>query len=169
MIKPRTRCPDLDLPTLDGPRFTLAERHPRAFTLLVFYRGVHCPICKTYLRDLDRKVEAFAQRGVDVVALSTDGAERAVQAKRDWELQHVVIAYDLTIDKAREWGLYVSRAIKDSEPPLFAEPGLFLIQPDGLLYCASIQSMPFARPSFNDVLQALDFIREKNYPPRGEA
>jgi hypothetical protein len=23
--------------------------------MLVFYRGLHCPICKGYLRDLDRK------------------------------------------------------------------------------------------------------------------
>ena len=31
----------------------------------------------------------------------------------------------------RDWGLFVSRGLWDSEPPLFNEPGLFLISPDG--------------------------------------
>jgi hypothetical protein len=50
-----------------------------------------------------------------------------------------------------------------------SEPGLFLIRPDGTLYCSSVQTMPFARPHVGDVLQAIAFITEKNYPPRGKA
>ena len=46
---------------------------------------------------------------------------------------------------------------------------MFLVRPDGTLYAASIQSMPFARPSFADVAQAIAFVAEKNYPARGEA
>jgi hypothetical protein len=79
------------------------------------------------------------------------------------------LAHDLTIDQARQWGLYISAGIKEGEPPLFSEPGLFLIRPDRTLYAASIQTMPFARPSFADVLAAVDFIAQRNYPARGEA
>ena len=86
-----------------------------------------------------------------------------------WSVEHLVLAHRLSIEKAREWGLYVSAAIMDSEPRLFSEPGLLLIRPDATLYSASIQSIPFARPSFVDVLKAVDFIAEKNYPARGEA
>jgi hypothetical protein len=75
------------------------------------------------------------------------------------------LAHDLTIDQARQWGLYISAG----KPPLFSEPGLFLIRPDRTLYAASIQTMPFARPSFADVLAAVDFIAQRNYPARGEA
>ncbi len=28
--------------------------------------------------------------------------------------------------------------------------------------------MPFARPQFADLLNAIDFVTEKNYPPRGD-
>ena len=28
--------------------------------------------------------------------------------------------------------------------------------------------MPFARPYFDDLLDAIDFVAEKNYPARGE-
>lgn len=168
-IKPRTKVPALSLPTVGGGRFDLAAQHPQSFTMLVFYRGLHCPICKTYLRDLDRRLDDFAKRGVVVAAVSTDTRERAEQSKRDWGIERLTQAYGLDIDEARQWGLYISAAIKPEESPLFAEPGLFLIRPDTTLYAASIQSMPFARPSFADVLAAVDFVTQKNYPPRGEA
>jgi peroxiredoxin len=168
-IKPRTKVPPLVLLTVDGRRFNLGAERPQSFSMLVFYRGLHCPICKTYLRDLDRKLGEFTKRGVETIAISTDSRERAEQTKKEWEIERLAIGYDLGIDQARAWGLYISRSIKADEPPLFAEPGLFLIKPDGTLYCSSIQTMPFARPSIADVLQAVTFVTEKNYPARGEA
>jgi hypothetical protein len=51
----------------------------------------------------------------------------------------------------------------------FNEPGLFLVRPDGTLYWAAVQSVPFARPHFDEVLKAVDFIKSKDYPARGEA
>lgn len=168
-LKPRAGVPALDLLTVGGGRFDLASKRPQSFTMIVFYRGLHCPICKMYLRDLDRKLDEFTKRGVEAVAISVDTKERADQSKRDWGIERLPMAYGLSIEQARQWGLYISASIKEGEPPLFAEPGLFLIRPDGMLYCASVQTMPFARPSFADVLQAVAFVTEKNYPARGEA
>jgi len=168
-VKPRRPAPALSVDTVDGGRWTLAERAPETFTLVVFYRGLHCPICKGYLGDLQSKLDAFAERGVDVVAVSTDDAGRARKARADWGLDRLTLGYGLSIDDARRWGLYVSRAIRDGEPAEFAEPGLFLIRPDGTVYAGSIQTMPFARPQFGDVLSALDFVVKNDYPARGEA
>lgn len=168
-VKPRAKVPGLNLPTVGGGRFDLAAERPRSFTMLVFYRGLHCPLCRGYLRDLDRKLEDFKARGVDVVAISTDTRDHAEQSKRDWKIERLSIAYDLGIDQAREWGLYISSSIKEGEPPLFAEPGLFLVRPDGTLYCASVQTMPFARPSLSEILNVVSFVTENDYPARGEA
>ena len=168
-IKPNIKTPELDVDTVDGGRFRLGERKPQHFTMVVFYRGYHCPICKSYLRDLDRKIDDFVRRGVDVLAVSADSKDRATKSKTDWELQKLTLGFGLSIERAREWGLYISRAIRDGEPPLFTEPGLFLVRPDETLYAAWIQSVPFARPSFAEVLSAIDFIIEKNYPARGDA
>jgi peroxiredoxin len=168
-IKPTRPGPELNVATLDGERFRLSERRPDAFTMIVFYRGLHCPICKPYLRDLDRKLEEFESRGVDVIAVSTDTRERAARSKEEWEIGRLRIGYGLEIAKAREWGLFISRGIKESEPAEFAEPGLFLLRPDDTLYAVSVQSMPFARPHFSDVLAAVGFITKNAYPPRGEA
>jgi peroxiredoxin len=136
--------------------------------MMVVYRGLHCPICKPYLRELDRKLEEFESRGVEVIAVSSDTKERAARSKEEWELGRLPIGYGLEIAKAREWGLFISRGIKESEPADFAEPGLFLVRPDCTLYAAAVQSMPFARPHFSDVLAAVDFITKNDYPPRGE-
>ena len=81
---------------------------------------------------------------------------------------------NLSIATGRAWGLYVSTGRGDTsigieEPALFTEPGLFLVRPDGTLYWAAVQTMPFARPGFADVLKALDFVIAKDYPARGEA
>lgn len=168
-LKPRTTVPALDLPTVGGGRFDLSVQKPQSFSMLVFYRGLHCPICRGYLRDLDRKLDEFGKRGVETVAISTDPRERAEAAQQDWGIERLALAYGLGIDEARAWGLYISRGVKEPEPPLFAEPGLFLIRPDGTLYCSSVQTMPFARPSFAEILQAVTFITDKNYPARGEA
>ncbi len=43
------------------------------------------------------------------------------------------------------------------------------MRPNGELYAALIGSMPFARPHFSEILKALRFIIEKDYPGRGEA
>lgn len=76
--------------------------------------------------------------------------------------------------QARARGLFLSRGIKDAEPELFSEPGLFLVQPpepdapNATLYYAAVNSMPFGRPAFGDLLGALDFVLENDYPARGE-
>jgi peroxiredoxin len=168
-IKPRQPVPDLQVETLDAGSWRLADQTPRHFTMLVFYRGLHCPICKSYLRDLNGKIPEFTARGVEAIAISCDDRERAERTKREWGLDRLRIGYGLTIPKAREWGLFISRGIKEGEPAEFSEPGLFLVKPDGTLYASAVNSMPFSRPTFADVLNAVDFVTRNNYPARGEA
>lgn len=171
---PRQIVPALSLPLVGGGTWTLAEQQARHFTMIAFYRGLHCPICKTYLGELNALAADFESRGVGFVAVSSDGAERAAQAKESWNLARVPVAYGLSIEKAREWGLYVSAGRGKTsagveEPALFSEPGLFFVRPDGTLFFAAVQTMPFARPHFKDLLPALDFVIKNNYPARGEA
>lgn len=167
--KPGQPVPDLDLPLAGGGRFSLTGEKPGAFTMPVFYRGLHCPICKSYLADLDSKIDAFKAIGVSAVAVTSEMQDRAEQAKKEWGLDKLPLAYGMPIALGREWGLSVSSAISEKEPRQFLEPGLFLVRPDLTLYAASVQTMPFARPSFGELLSALQFIVKNNYPARGDA
>lgn len=170
---PRQRVPGLKLPLVGGGSFDIAAESPAKFTLLVFYRGLHCPICKTQLKDLETKLPDFEKRGVNVVAISSDTKDRAERAKADWGALNLRIAYGLDLETARRWGLYISSGRGTTsagvdEPPLFTEPAIYLVSPDGTLYFGSVQTMPFARPHFADILSAIDFVVSKNYPARGE-
>ena len=173
-LLPRKLVPSLEFDTVGGGHWSLAEQKPQNFTMVVFYRGLHCPICHRYTSELNGMIEDYNKRGISTVIASTDAKDRAAEAKEKWGLPKLTVGYGVSIDKAREWGLYVSTSRGKTsagieEPPLFAEPGIFLVKPDTTLYWASVSTMPFARPHFADIAGAIDFAVSKNYPARGEA
>lgn len=173
MLTPRQPAPALSVDTLAHGRFELHAASPERFTLICFYRGLHCPICASYLKELERLTPEFAARGVETIAISSDGAERAAEMAAKVGAQALRIGYGLPLTKAREWGLYISASrgktsIGIEEPALFSEPGAFLTRPDGTIYYLSVQSMPFVRPNFAEMVAALDFVIKNDYPARGE-
>jgi peroxiredoxin len=167
--KPRQPAPALDVRLTDGGSWRLQDARPEQFAMIVFYRGLHCPICKTYLGDLETKLPEFAKRGVDVIAVSTDSHDRAAKAKAEWGLANLRIGCELPVSAARDWELFISRAIREGEPPEFNEPGLFLVRPDGTLFFASRGSAPWARPPLDQILRGIDVAIERKMPARGEA
>ena len=173
MLVPRQPVPALAVPTLAHGGFTLAADAPPRFTMVVFYRGLHCPICLKYLRELGRLLPEFEQRGVRAIAVSSDTRERAQATADKLDAPALRVGYALPLAVARQWGLYVSTSrgttsIGVEEPALFSEPGVFLVRPDTTLYYGAVQTMPFARPHFDELLAAVDFAISKDYPARGE-
>ena len=167
MIKPKNKVPELQLDLINDTKWILENQKPEKYTLIVFYRGLHCPVCKKQLQDLASKTEDFKSRGVNVIAVSMDTEKRAKLSAEKWETGDLPIGYGISEDKAREWGLYISHSVKDPEPEVFSEPGMFLVRADGTLYFSSIQTMPFARPELDAVLKAIDFVEKEDYPARG--
>ncbi len=173
MLIPRQKTPDLSLPLIGGGQFDLSNPGTERGTVITFYRGLHCPICANYLKELERLTPEFAKRGVGTLALCTDTEERTQAMVDKVGATSLRFAHGLSLEKAREWGLYISASrgktsIGIEEPALFAEPGLFLVNADQSLYYMSIQTMPFVRPHFSELLAAVDFSIEKSYPARGE-
>ncbi len=173
MLMPRQAVPQIALDTVAHGRFDLATEKAERFTMLVFYRGLHCPICAKYLLELERLMPEFEQRGVSVVAISSDGAERAAAMADKVKAHRLRFACGLPLEQARAWGLYISTSrgktsIGIDEPAEFNEPGMFIVRPDNTLYWSQISTMPFARPHFSEILGGLKFALEKDYPARGE-
>ncbi|WP_338547977.1 peroxiredoxin-like family protein [Roseovarius phycicola] len=173
MLMPRQKTPELSLPTLDHGSFDLASDGSERGTVVCFYRGLHCPLCANYLTELERKVDDFAERGVKTIAVSSDGQERTRAMADKIGASKLRFAYDLSLPKAKEWGLYISTSrgktsIGIEEPALFSEPGLFMVTPEQSLYYGSVQTMPFVRPHFSELVGALDFAIANEYPARGE-
>ncbi len=173
MLMPRQKTPDLNLPTLDHGTFDLSQDASERGTIVCFYRGLHCPICANYLSELEKRVDDFAERGVKTIAISSDGQERTREMADKIGATKLRFGYDLSLETAREWGLYISTSrgktsIGIEEPALFSEPGLFMVSPDQSLYYGSVQTMPFVRPHFSELVGALDFAIANSYPARGE-
>ena len=164
---PDTQAPALSLPLVGGGTWTLADQTPKNFSMVIFYRGLHCPVCKMYLTKLNGLIDMAAEAGVNVVAVSMDPEDRATQTKTDWELGNIDLAYGATADDVRNWGLYLSTAFKDAEIPQFAEPGLFWVRPDGRLYLIDISNMPWSRPDVEFLLSKVQFAVDNGYPARG--
>ena len=168
MLKPGQPVPALDLPLTIEARFELEKQKPENFTMLVFYRGKHCPICRKYLTELGGKLDKFTDKGINAFAISMDSRERAAVSHEEWDTHDLPLAHSLSEDKAREFGLYISEKREGSEEPdVFSEPGLFVVKPDGTLHFAVVQNAPFTRPDLDDLLEGLMFTIEKNYPTRG--
>ncbi|WP_420414589.1 peroxiredoxin-like family protein [Roseibium sp.] len=173
MLTPRQKVPALTVETLSSGTFDLTASTAEFATLVVFYRGLHCPICATYLKELGRLLPQLKERGVEAIAISSDTEDRAQQMAEKVGHEDLRFGYDLPLNVAKDWGLYISTgrgktSIGIEEPELFSEPGVFLIKSDGSLYFASVQTMPFVRPHFQEMLGALDFVKKNDYPARGE-
>ena len=171
-ILPRSAVPPLKVSLADGGDFDLARDGGDSFTMVVFYRGLHCPKCKDQLQDLKAALSDFAAEGVAIVGLSMDDAERAERTLSEWELDGLPLGYGVEAGEARAWGLFLSSgrgvtSIGVEETKVFNEPGLFLVNADGTLYASWVQTVPFARPPVDQLLSMVKFVKEKGYPERG--
>ena len=164
---PGSPAPVLSLQAIDGGTIDLAAEQPEQFTVVFFYRGVHCPICKTQTEELAARTGEFEKRGIKVMAASMDSEDRARRQADGWKIAGLKVGYALSEEAARAWGLFISQKEKDGEPERFSEPGIAVVYPDGTIYALFHQSVPFARPRLDDLLKGLDFIIEKSYPARG--
>jgi peroxiredoxin len=173
MLFPTQAVPALVVPTNEHGTFDLAKQPAEHFNLLVFFRGLHCPLCAKYLKELGGLLPELSKRGVQAIAISSDSQDRSVEMANKVGMPDLPFGYALPLQTARDWGLYISKGKGKTstgveEPALFAEPGLFLVRPDGTLYYGAVQTMPFARPGFADLMMAIDYAIDKNYPARGE-
>lgn len=168
VLLPATPAPALDVQLVGGGRWSLADQVAETMILIDFYRGLHCPRCKLHIVDLANKLPRFADRGVSCLAVSMDGEERATAAKERWGVGDLDLCYGLTEEQARTWGLYLTDAINEREPRRFNEPALVMVRPGSLeVYSAIYGTNPFNRVHVSDILEGLDAMMARDYPPRG--
>ncbi|MBM2575943.1 redoxin domain-containing protein [Jannaschia sp. Os4] len=170
---PGQPAPALSVPLIDGHHWTLSERSPEAFTMIVFYRGRHCPICLNHLDKLKADLPEWLEAGIDVLAVSMDDEDRARDVYEGWDdhdgLAPLALGHSMDRATAEAWGLYLSSSRAEKEPDLFSEPGLAWVKPDGTLWFMEVASTPFVRPDMDMLRSKVGFIRENAYPPRGMA
>lgn len=145
----------------------VSPAHGEGWRALIVYRGKHCPICKSYLNTLNEMLDEFQAADIAVSTVSADNKDKAAAevAECGWKFP---VGYDLSVDQMRQLGIYISdpRSPQETDRP-FAEPALFVINPDGNTQIIDISNAPFARPDLKSLLKGLQFVISKDYPIRG--
>jgi peroxiredoxin len=159
--------PSIPIATVNGNTADLSSRS--GWRMIVVYRGKHCPLCKKYFNTLDGMLGELSSAGVTVLVASADPKEKA-EADVAGEGWRFPVGYGLSMEQMRALGLYISepRSPQETDRP-FAEPGVFVINPEGKVQIVDISNAPFARPDLGSILQGVKFVREKQYPIRGTA
>lgn len=150
----------------NGP-ITIGQAKDR-WTMLMIYRGRHCPRCKRYLSKFNDMLSKWTDI-MDVIVVSADTKEKAM-ADRDEFSWNFELGYGLTVDRIRKLGLYLSEPLSDAETTdMFSEPGTFMIKPDGSLMLVDISNGPAARPDLEELLDGMIFNINNDRPVRGTA
>ena len=167
IIKPGEKAPNLSFKTLNGSTLSLHDNLSNEMNIVIFYRGLHCPICKEYLVSIQNQLDDYSDANTSVTVISMDSEEKAKKTQLDWGLDKLNVGYGLSLDDAKNWGLFISKSIKEAESDIFCEPGLFVIKKDGSIYMVNISNMPFARPDLSTFSANLKFAQDNQYPVRG--
>ena len=150
---------------LDGADHTFGA--PGGWQALFVIRGQHCPICKTYLGEIEKRRATFTQLGVSVAAVSAD-SEAQTRLIAEAAKPNFPLLYGLNETTMRNLGLYISEPRSAQETDhRFPEPALFVVNPTGLLQLVDIANAPFLRPDLDRLIGGLRFVIDKNYPIRG--
>ena len=135
--------------------------------MVVVYRGLHCPICKRYLTQLETLAPKFNALGVEVVAVSGDPQDKAAAMAQETGFGQAM-GFGLSVAQMAGLGLYISdpRSPKETDRP-FPEPALFVINAKGQIQILDVSNAPFARPDLESLVGGIKFVRENDYPIRG--
>jgi hypothetical protein len=69
---PKGKAPSLVIQRAGAGEWSLADQRPGKFLLPVFYRGHHCPICKSYLKEVIEFVEFILEKDYPARGEKTD-------------------------------------------------------------------------------------------------
>lgn len=163
-----SELPDITLPLAVGGQIALGKSQKMDHWQIVFvYRGLHCPVCKKYLKQLETLKDKFLEAGAEIVAVSGDPKDKAISMV-DTEGLSFPVAYGLSIPQMQELGLYISepRSPQETDRP-FAEPGMFAVNSQGKVHLIDISNTPFNRSDLEELVETVEWIRENDYPIRG--
>lgn len=167
VLKPADPFPGIALKMMGGGERNLADNLKR-WTLFVVYRGDHCPRCKSYIARLHELAPAYLEREVDIVLASMDPEEIAQRTidQNSWTLP---VAHGLTEAQCRQLTMYITAHADGAEleGKNYSEPGLFLINPEGLTQVIAISNSPSVRPDLDVVLDGIIGTQDRNLPIRG--
>lgn len=144
-----TPAPDFELPDSSGNKIRLSDYRGQN-VLLVFYPLDWSPGCSQQLDLYQQELDAFKQRGIELLAISVDsmyshGAWAAVRG-----LQFPLLAdFNPKGEVAKRYGVY-------REPEGFSERALYLIDGEGVIQYSHVSPMLHHVPDIYELFAKFD-------------
>ncbi len=138
----------------DGTSVDLASLWASQPVVVIFYRGHWCPHCQYQFGELQKHKQAFVDRGVNVIGISSD--EPA-------DLEALRTKVGLTFELYSDAGLSVIQkwGVEDYGNSI-AKPATFLVTPNGSITFQRVGEKPNDRPSVQQLLEAIDAGKPAN-------
>ena len=92
-----SKAPEIELKTLDGKKFSLADGLSRGPVVLAFFK-VSCPTCQYALPFLDRLYKAYGKNGVALVGVSQNDAKETEAFCKDF-----AVTFPMLLDDTRSY------------------------------------------------------------------
>ena len=90
------KIPSLEVNTLNDTLWSIDDYLDKAKYMIVFYRGLHCPVCSDFLKQIDNQLLEYKNSNTEVIAISMDTKETVIKAESTWGIANLNIAYGLT-------------------------------------------------------------------------
>ncbi|MGV9930580.1 peroxiredoxin-like family protein [Streptomyces olivaceoviridis] len=165
------QAPRFGLPSATGQTLALDDLLAEGPVVLTFYRGAWCPYCNIALRSLQQHHEAIAARGARLVAVSPQIPDESLTLTEKHALAFDVLS-DIGSDIAKQYGLafdlpedlaavydelgFDLQRVNDGHPRTLPLPATYVIDRDGTIRWAFVNTDYTTRAEPADILAALD-------------
>ena len=143
------KAPEIKLAADDGTEYVLSD-HLGTRILLVFYPGDNTPVCTRQLCEYRDGIESFADLGVTVVGISSDGLESHRKFRQKHELPCVLLS-DEDLEIADRYGCKGLLGMKRA---------VFLVDEAGIIRYAHIEVLALFKRSASELLAVIAKLDE---------
>lgn len=144
MVSVNEKAPNFSLPRDQGGTFELSARRGERL-LLVFYPGDDTPVCTRQLCEYRDGIEAFAELGVQVVGISSDGLESHQRFRAKYDLPFELLS-DENLEVAAKYGVRGALGMKRA---------VFLVDEQGVLRYAHVEALALFRRRAGELLDVI--------------
>ena len=144
MTQANQKAPEIRLPADDGTEFVLGD-HLGERILQVFYPGDNTPVCTRQLCEYRDGIESFAELGVTVVGISSDGLESHRKFRQKHQLPFVLLS-DERLEIAGRYGCKGLLGMKRA---------VFLVDEAGIIRYAHVEALALFRRSASELLAVI--------------
>ncbi len=157
-----------------GKDFIFSEELNRGLHVITFYRGEWCPYCNLQLREYQKHIDLFIERGVNLVAISPQTPEGSLSTINSNDLKFTVLSDEDNI-LAESFGLTFQvpdehvEVFKALGSPLedfnghvrsiLPDPATFIVDAEGKVLWRFLPKNYRKRVEIEDLLKAIDSIK----------